>query len=145
MNWKSSLLLFALCSIQSKALKKEEDFCDKDVLPQLYSEETRLNMILESFGKYNSLLDFENGFQTTQPVIGIMSTPVFYDVMKTETFEYPHFTWETNVHFIHYAGSWAVPIRYDLPDDELEELLNSVNGVFFTGGATPLIDNETGE
>ena len=102
-------------------------------------------MLLESFAKYNTHLDFKNGFQTTQPVIGIMSTPVFYDVMKSETFDFEHFTWETNVHFIHYAGSWAVPIRYDLPDDELEELLNSVNGVFFTGGATPLIDHETGE
>jgi len=65
--------------------------------------------------------------------------------METDTFHYPHFTWETNVNFIHYAGSWAVPLRYDLSDEDLEKMLDSVNGVFFTGGATPLIDKETGE
>lgn len=65
--------------------------------------------------------------------------------MVTDTFQYPHFTWETNVHFIHYAGNWAVPVRYDLDDADIEDLLDSVNGVFFTGGATPLIDMETGE
>lgn len=102
-------------------------------------------MLLETYSKYNANLDFEGGFQTTQPVIGIMTTPVFYDTMKTDTFQWQHFSWETNVHFIHYAGSWAVPIRYDLSDEDLEALLDSVNGVFFSGGATPLIDMETGE
>ena len=115
------------------------------VLPQTYTPEKRLEMLLESYSKYNANLDFEGGFQTTQPVIGILSTPIFYDNMKTDTFNYPHFTWETNVHFIHYAGSWAVPIRYDLSDNDLETLLDSINGVFFTGGATPLIDEKTGE
>ena len=56
-----------------------------------------------------------------------------------------HFIWEGNVNFIHYAGSWAVPIKYNLEDDDLYELLDSINGVFFTGGAMPLIDRETGE
>ena len=65
--------------------------------------------------------------------------------MKTDTFGYDHFTWETNVHFVHYAGSWAVPLAYDLSDEDLEELLDSVNGVFFAGGASLLIDHETGE
>ena len=102
-------------------------------------------MLLENYAKYNAHLDFENGFQTTQPVIAIVTTPVFYETMETDTFKYPHFTWETNVNFIHYAGSWAVPLRYDLSDEDLEKLLDSVNGVFFTGGATPLIDMETGE
>ena len=31
-------------------------------LPQVYNEEKRLDMILETFKKYNSLLDFEAGF-----------------------------------------------------------------------------------
>lgn len=38
-----------------------------------------------------------------------------------------------------------MPVRYDLSDEDLEELLGSINGVFFAGGATPLIDMETGE
>lgn len=65
--------------------------------------------------------------------------------MNTSTFKHPHFTWETNVNFIHYAGSWAVPIRYDLSDEDLYALLDSVNGVFLAGGATDMIDFETGE
>jgi len=102
-------------------------------------------MLLETFKKYNRLLDFENGFQTTQPVVAIATTPIFVDQMNTSTFEYPHFTWETNVHFVHYAGSWAVPLSYDLSDEDLEELLDSVNGVFYAGGASSLVDRETGE
>ena len=77
---------------------------------------------------------------------GIATTPVFHPMMETESFTgYPHFTWETNVNFLHYAGSWAVPVRYDLSDEDLEALLGSVNGVFFAGGATPMIDWDTGE
>jgi len=34
-----------------------------------------------------------------------------------DTFPYPHYTWEHNINFIHYAGSFAVPIRYDLEED----------------------------
>ena len=65
--------------------------------------------------------------------------------MYTDTFEYPHFTWETNVNFVHYAGSWAVPIKYNMDaDEDLYALLDSINGVFFTGGATELFDRETG-
>lgn len=64
--------------------------------------------------------------------------------MYTEQFEYPHFTWETNVNFVHYAGSWVVAIRYDMEEEELYELLDQINGVFFTGGATYLFDDETG-
>lgn len=65
--------------------------------------------------------------------------------MNTKTFEFPHFTWETNVNFVHYAGSWAVPIRYDLSDEDLEAMLDSVNGVFMAGGASDMINPETGE
>ena len=102
-------------------------------------------MLLQTYKKYNANLDFENVFQTTQPVIGLATTPIFSELMNTSTFDYEHFTWETNVHFIHYAGSWAVPLRYDLSDSDLEELLDSINGVFFAGGATPLVDPDTGE
>ena len=53
----------------------------------------------------------------TQPVIGIPTLNVWRETMKSDTFQYPHFTWEANVNFVHYAGSWAVPIRYDMEDD----------------------------
>lgn len=102
-------------------------------------------MLLETFQKYNTMLDFEAGFQKTQPVVAIATTELFSEAMATSTFDHDHFTWETNVHFVHYAGSWAVPLNHDLADDDLEELLGSVNGVFFPGGAAPMVDRETGE
>ena len=63
---------------------------------------------------------------------------------ESNEFKYEHFIWEGNVNFIHYAGSWAVPIKYNIDDDDLYELLDSINGVLFTGGAMPLINMETG-
>ena len=78
-------------------------------------------------------------------MIGILSTEVFGASMKTNTFPFEQFTWETNVNFVHYAGSWAVPIRWDLTDEELYPLLDSINGVFFAGGGSKLIDRDTGE
>ena len=71
---------------------------------------------------------------------GFATTPPFGELMKTSTFQHDNFTWETNPHFLHYAGSWAVPVRWDISDEDLEELLDSVNGVFFGGGATGLIN-----
>ena len=100
-------------------------------------------MLLESYSKYNTELDFDK-FQNDQPVIGILTTPVFADY-ASDSFTYNHFTWETNVHLIHYAGSWAVPVRYDLSDADLYELLDQINGVLFAGGATPFFKAGTDE
>lgn len=36
------------------------------------------------------------------------------------------------------AGAQVVPIPFDLPKDEIKKLLQSVNGVLFTGGEVPL-------
>jgi hypothetical protein len=38
-----------------------------------------------------------------------------------------------------------VPIRWDLTDEELYPLLDSINGVFFAGGGSDLVDMETGD
>lgn len=113
--------------------------------PQIYNLDHRLQMLLDSFDHYNSNLDFASGFQKTQPVVGIFTSPIFFNRMRTDTFDYPHFTWASNVNFVHYAGSWSVPVRWDLSDEDLYALLDSINGVFFAGGATELIDMETGE
>lgn len=43
------------------------------------------------------------------------------------------------------SNAIAVPIRYNLPEDELYALLDQVNGVYFTGGSTLQIDPETGK
>jgi hypothetical protein len=63
-----------------------------------------------------------------------MSMPPWSDSMYTESFNYNHFTWEVNTNHVHYAGTHSVPIRYDLEDAELYELLGQINGAFFTGG-----------
>ena len=55
---------------------------------------------------------------TEIPVIGIPTMPS-KDYEYTENFAYKHFSWEHNINFIHYAGSFAAAIRYDLPEDEL--------------------------
>ena len=73
-------------------------------------------------------------------MIGIMTMPLWSERMKHESFLWDEFTWEHNVNFIHYAGSFAVPIRYNLPDEDLYPLLDSINGVFFTGGGLDIIN-----
>lgn len=73
-----------------------------------------------------------------------MTTPVFGDY-SSASFAYDHFTWETNVHFVHYAGSWAVPVRYDLSDEDLFALLDQINGVLFAGGNTPFFKEDSDE
>ena len=78
-------------------------------------------------------------------MIGIATTELFSRLMATNTMDYSNFSWETNQNFIHYSGSWAVPVRHDMSDEDLEELLDSVNGVFFAGGGSVLVDPETGE
>ena len=98
-----------------------------------------LEMLVETYAKYNARLNFDESFQQSTPVVGILTMESFLD------FEYKHFIWEGNVNMVHYAGSWAVPIRYDISDEELYPLLDSINAVLFTGGGMPLVDRETGE
>lgn len=75
-------------------------------------------------------------WQTEQPVIGILTMP-FWD--EQPNFPYEQFVWEHNTNFVHYAGSHAVPIKYDLADEDLYALLDQINGVFFTGGGVDMI------
>ena len=98
-------------------------------------------MLVETYAKYNSRLDFDEPFQQSNPVIGILTMETS---RPTDAFGHEHFIWEGNVNVIHYAGSWAVPIRYDLEDEDLDVLLASINGVLFTGGGMPLVDHDTG-
>ena len=113
------------------------------VQAQRFDKEELLETQFDFFARYEELLNSTH-FQTEQPVVGILTMPVWDDNMYTEDFEYPHFVWEHNVNFVHYAGTWAVPIKYDLPADELAALLPQLNGVFFTGGATPQIEADGG-
>ena len=133
-------LIFAKMEIVdtiAAALTPEKAGVEFTPLQQLYRPEEQFDMVMDNYGKYHAQLDFsENGWQKTQPVWGLFTTPAFSPKMHTETFDYPHFTWETNVNFLHYGGSFTVPLRYDLSDEDLEALLDSVNGVFFGGGGS---------
>lgn len=42
------------------------------------------------------------------------------------------------------SGCRAVPIYYDMPEEELLTLLTNINGVLFTGGGLDLINETTG-
>ena len=61
----------------------------------------------------------------------------------TDSFQYRHFTWEHNVNFIHYAGTFAAVVKFDMNDRELYALLDQLNGVYLTGGPLNLIDTHT--
>jgi hypothetical protein len=65
------------------------------------------------YSAYGLRLD-ETKFQVDQPAIGIFTMPFWSSDMKPDDFPYTQFIWEHNANFIHYAGSWAVPIRYDI-------------------------------
>ena len=96
-------------------------------------QRTMAQQQMDYFVRYDSQIDFDR-FQVDQPVIGIMSMPIWSESLRSETFPWDHFTWEMNVNFVHYGGSHSVPIKYDLPDEELYELLGQINGAMFTGG-----------
>ncbi len=79
------------------ALFSARVFADQEelgpVLKQIYKKDEGLDLILDEAFKYKSRLEFDKGFQAEQPVIGIATTPVFSETMKTDTFGYDHFTW----------------------------------------------------
>lgn len=42
------------------------------------------------------------------------------------------------------GGADALPLKFDMPDEELYPFLDSINGVIMTGGALLLYDTVTG-
>ena len=68
-RFSTSLILFAaLCSAQQELQTETQDNDDKEklelgpVMPQIFSEEERLEMLLQTYAKYNARLDFDGGF-----------------------------------------------------------------------------------
>jgi gamma-glutamyl hydrolase len=71
-----------------------------------------------------------------KPVIGIVSTPSdFHNVYDPEEYSYIKGSY---AEFIDAAGAIPIAIPWDLPERELITLLNSINGVLFTGGDASL-------
>lgn len=67
-----------------------------------------------------------------KPVIGILSTPSdFHDKYSPEEFSYIK---NSYAEFIEAGGAIPVAVPWDLPENDLVLLLNSLNGMLFTGG-----------
>jgi len=73
-----------------------------------------------------------------------MPTAENADFWRPKGFNFKQYTWEHNVNLVRYAGTFAAVVKYDMPLDELEKLLDKMNGFYFTGGPLNLIDPETG-
>lgn len=73
-------------------------------------------------------------------MIGILTQPTAD--AKREVFNYDTYVLEVNDNFIRWAGSRTVAIPFDIPQNELLDLLPQINGVLFTGGALELVNQE---
>jgi gamma-glutamyl hydrolase len=78
-------------------------------------------------------------------VVGIQTMPVNEnaDFWRPKKFIWSQYTWEHNVNLVRYAGTHAAVVKYDMPLDELEKLLDKMNGFYLTGGPLNLIDPVT--
>lgn len=70
-----------------------------------------------------------------RPIVGILAIP------STESRN--SFMHASYVEWLQQGGARVVPIPHDTPVDELDRILNSINGVLFTGGALDLYFNMT--
>lgn len=74
--------------------------------------------------------------QTTRPIIGVVTVPSeFPDVYSPDVYSSLH---GSAVSFVESGGARVVPIPWDVDDDQLKALLQSVNAVVITGAATQL-------
>ena len=73
-------------------------------------------------------------------MIGILTQPV--SKANRVLFDFDTYILEINDNFIRWAGSKTVAIPYNIPEEELAELLPQLNGALFTGGGLELITPE---
>lgn len=75
-----------------------------------------------------------------RPVIGVFAQPSdFPNQYPTNEFSYIAASY---IKFIESSGARAIPIPYDLPQEQLKYLFNGINGLIFPGGDALLWDNE---
>jgi len=71
-----------------------------------------------------------------KPVIGILSTPSdFHNIYNPEEFSYIKGAY---AEFLEAADATPIGIPWDLPERDLVRVLNSINGILFTGGDASL-------
>lgn len=71
-----------------------------------------------------------------RPIIGILAQPTSESTSKDSNKN--SYIAASYVKYLESSGARVVPIPYDIPKDELRELLFSINGVLFPGGGTNL-------
>ena len=71
-----------------------------------------------------------------KPIIGILAQPTLTGKISKYGKYYIDAAY---VKFVESGGARAVPIRYDLPVDELRNYFNQVNGMLFPGGCIDLV------
>ncbi|CDW79683.1 gamma-glutamyl hydrolase [Stylonychia lemnae] len=87
-----------------------------------------------------SFLEDAQGFK---PAIGVLTMSLSGNNIGEGG--YDQYMLGVNRQYVELAGNVAVPIRFDLPEDELLALLSQLNGVLFTGGNLILVNPKTGE
>lgn len=71
------------------------------------------------------------------PVIGIIAQPLLDEIREMPGMEGQQwYVQHANVVLMESAGARVVPIPLDIGDDELNDLLDKINGVFFPGSFT---------
>lgn len=76
------------------------------------------------------------------PIVGIVSLPTD---KKNQTYASTAYSMipGSYVKWLEQSGVRVIPIRYDLPTEYLDKLLNIVNGVLFTGGSAELFQESS--
>ena len=115
------------------------EWYDKKVQGESYEEEKK--------HKYQRKVD-----TNIRPVIGILSEPFRGQITPTaESNEFESigsdssgfsYVPRTHVQFLEQAGIRVIPIDYNLPEIELKELLEQVNGVYFPGDSHLAVTDE---
>lgn len=82
---------------------------------------------------------FAHADNLNTPIIGIVSIPSDYSQYPGDKFSYFYASY---VKYLEQAGAQVVPIPYDLPYNEIKNLLDQLNGVLFTGGGSELADDK---
>ena len=75
---------------------------------------------------------------TNKPTIGILTKPCKEELPTVECggmLEARYIRW------VEQAGGRAIPIHYDATEEQIDYIMDRINGVFFTGGGNDLFDN----
>ena len=73
-----------------------------------------------------------------RPIIGVVSEPVVPENQQVSGKKPTSYIAASYVKYLEMAGARVVPIVYDQPADQIQKLLEGINGVLFPGGGASL-------